>query len=77
MVAARRAALTMPTLTCKMRFIEPGTLTKKKFNSKSSSHNNFIPFNDKNKPTAVSILSELALFTNERKHATRKKRRRG
>ena len=61
--------------SCKMPFIKPGTLTKKKFNSRSSSHNNFIPFNDK--PTAVSILSELALFTNERKHATRQKRRRG
>ena len=63
--------------SCKMPSIKPVTLTKKKFNSKSSSHNNFIPFNDKNKPTAVSILTQLALSMNERKHATRKKRRRG
>ena len=63
--------------SCKMPFIKPGTLTKKKFNSTSSFHNIFIPFNDKNKPTAVSILTQLTLSMNELKHATRKKRRRG
>ena len=63
--------------SCKMPFIKPGTLTKKKFNSTSSFHNNLILFNDKNKTIAVSTLFELALSMNERKHATRKKRRRG
>ena len=58
--------------SCKMCFIEPGTLTKKKFNSTSSFHNNFILFNDKNKPSAVNIFTQLSLSMNELKHATRK-----
>ena len=53
--------------SCKMPFIKPGILTKKEFNTRISSHNNFITFNDK--PAAMSNLCELALLTNERKHA--------
>ena len=51
-----------------MPFIKPGILTKKEFNTRISPHNNFITaFNDK--PAAMSNLCELALLTNERKHA--------
>ena len=53
--------------SCKMPFIKPGILTKKEFDTRFSSHNNFIAFNDK--PAAMSNLCELALLTNERKHA--------
>ena len=58
--------------SCKKLFTEPGTLTKKKFNSTNSVHNIFILFNDKNKPSAVSIFTQLSLSMNELKHATRK-----
>ena len=42
--------------SCKKPFTEPGTLTKKKFNSTNSVHNISILYNDKNKPSAKSIL---------------------
>ena len=53
--------------SCKMRFIKLGILTKKEFNTRISSHNNSITFNDK--PAAMSNLCEVALLTNKRKHA--------
>ena len=51
-----------------MPFIKPGILIKKEFNTRVSSHNNFITA-FKDKPAAISILCELTLHMNERKHA--------
>ena len=57
---------------CKKPFTEPDTLTKNKFNSTNSIHNILFSSKIENKPSSVSIFTQLSLSMNGLKHATRK-----
>ena len=53
--------------SCKKPFTKPGILMKKKFNSTNSIHNILFSSKIENKPSSVSIFTQLSLSMNELK----------